>query len=57
MQRGTLKGMCLPTQVVLDSEFAAEVAEQAHERLEKGLNTGKVIIIMDEQIANVKGKA
>lgn len=44
-------------QVVLDSTFGAEAAEEAHDRLERGLNTGKVVIIMNEEIANLKGKA
>ncbi|KAL8437190.1 hypothetical protein ACSSS7_001108 [Eimeria intestinalis] len=42
-------------QVVIDSTYTPEAAEQAHERLEKGLNIGKVLIIMDPQIACMHG--
>ncbi|KAL8430139.1 hypothetical protein Efla_001803 [Eimeria flavescens] len=44
-------------QVVVDSTYTAEEAEAAHQRLETGRNIGKVVIIMDPDIACMHGSA
>ncbi|CDJ70285.1 quinone oxidoreductase, putative [Eimeria necatrix] len=42
--------------VIIDAEFSPEAAEEAHKRMQSNSNFGKVLILMDPQLASLNPK-